>query len=240
MPTPHIDAQVGEIAESILLPGDPLRAKFIAENYLTDVKQFNRTRNMLGFTGTYNGKPVSVMGTGMGVPSIGIYSYELIKFYGCKKLIRVGTAGSLQPNLNPGDIVLAQGACYSSNMPQLFATMGTYAPICDYKLMKYALEYLHENHIRFKAGNVLTSDLFYAPENLPSAQISWADYGVLCVEMESAMLYLNAALHKAQAISILTISDSLVTGEATSSKERETSFTTMMEVALNTVTREDD
>ena len=239
MSTPHIDAQVGEIAESILLPGDPLRAKYIAENYLTDVKQFNHTRNMLGYTGKYNGKPISVMGTGMGVPSIGIYSYELIRFYNCKKLIRVGTAGSLQPNLRIGDIVLGMGACYSSNMPSLFATMGTYSPICDYKLLCYAIEYAHKNHIRFKAGNVLTSDLFYTPGTSENAGMSWADYGVLCVEMESAILYMNAAMYGAQALSILTMSDSLVTGEKASNQDRETSFTTMMEMALNVATREE-
>ncbi|MBQ0146252.1 MAG: purine-nucleoside phosphorylase [Lachnospiraceae bacterium] len=239
MPTPHIDAVNGEIAECILLTGDPLRAKFIAETYMSDVKQFNHTRNMLGYTGTYDGKPISVMGTGMGVPSIGIYSYELIKFYGCKKLVRVGTAGSMQPNLHIGDIVLAQGACYTSNMPTVFAHLGSYSPICDYKLMNHAIDYMHKNSIRFKAGNVLTTDLFYTPGSSEHAGLEWADFGVLCVEMETAMLYMNAAMYGAHALSILTMSDSLVTGEHASNEDREKRFTKMMEVALYAATRED-
>lgn len=239
MSTPHIDAAPGEIAESILLPGDPLRAKYIAEHYLDDPKQFNHTRNILGYTGTYKGKPVSVMGTGMGVPSMGIYSYELIRFYGCKRLIRVGTAGAMQPNLHIGDIVLAQGACYTSNMPAVFGTLGTYAPICDYKLMCYALEYMHNNKIRFKSGNVLTSDLFYTPGSAEHSGMGWADFGVLCVEMETAILYMNAAMYGAQALTILTMSDSLITGEQTTSEQREKSFTQMMEIGLYTATRED-
>lgn len=231
VPTPHIGAQAGEIAETILLPGDPLRAKYIAENFLTDVKQFNGVRNMFGYTGFYKGKRVSVMGTGMGCPSIGIYSYELIHFYGCKNLIRVGTAGALQENVKIRDIVIGMGACTTSNYVKQFRLPGDYSCICSFELLEKAVKAAREKGLKVHVGNILSSDMFYNPD-LPQAGMSWAQMGVLAVEMEAAALYSNAAAAGVNAICILTVSDSAVTGEATTAEERQTSFTNMMEVAL--------
>ena len=231
VPTPHIGAQVGEIAETILLPGDPLRAKYIADNFLTDVKQFNTTRNMFGYTGYYKGKRVSVMGTGMGCPSMGIYSYELIHFYGCKNLIRVGTAGSLQEHVKVRDIVIAMGACTTSNYVKQFHLPGDYSCICSYDLLRKAVDKAEERGMNYHVGNILSSDMFYNPE-MPAMGTSWGQMGVLAVEMESAALYSNAAYAGVNALCILTISDSLVTGEATTAEERQNIFTNMMEIAL--------
>ena len=233
VPTPHIEAKQGEIAESILLPGDPLRAKEIAKKYLTDCVQFNSIRNMFGYTGNYKGKRVSVMGTGMGVPSIGIYSYELANFYHCKKLIRTGTAGSMQGYLNVGDLVLAQGACYTSNFQTAFGNNGTYAPICDFGLLESAVKYAREKKVPFYVGNVLTSDFFYSPVKAELAGMSWATANVLAVEMETAVLYLNAAVSGAKALTILSVSNSLVTGESMSAEDREKKLTNMIEIALD-------
>ena len=235
IPTPHIGAGQGEIAGTILLPGDPLRAKYIAEHFLEGVKQFNGTRNMLGYTGTYEGRPVSVMGTGMGCPSIGIYSYELIHFYGCKNLIRVGTAGALTPDVHVRDMVFAMGACTTSNFVRLFGLPGDYSPVCSYRLLERAVSAAREMGLTYHVGNVLSSDMFYAPAKQAQGGMTWADMGVLAVEMEAAALYANAAAAGANALAVLTISDSMVTGEATSARERETSFTQMMEVALSLV-----
>lgn len=234
IPTPHISAKAGEIAETILLPGDPLRAKYIAENFLTDVKQFNATRNMFGYTGTYNGKPVSVMGTGMGCPSIGIYSYELIHFYGCKNLIRVGTAGSFQEDVKVRDIVFGMGACTTSNYIKQFRLPGDYSCICSYDLLAKAVKAADERELRYHVGNILSSDMFYNPDLAP-AGTTWAQMGIMAVEMEAAALYSNAAYAGVNALCILTISDSAVTGEATTAEERQTTFTSMMEVALQLV-----
>ena len=231
VPTPHIGAQAGEIAETILLPGDPLRAKYIAENFLTDVKQFNGVKNMFGYTGFYKGKRVSVMGTGMGCPSIGIYSYELIHFYGCKNLIRVGTAGALQENVKIRDIVIGMGACTTSNYVKQFRLPGDYSCICSFELLEKAVKAAREKGLKVHVGNILSSDMFYNPD-LPQMGMSWAQMGVLAVEMEAAALYSNAAAAGVNAICILTVSDSAVTGEATTAEERQTSFTNMMEVAL--------
>lgn len=231
IPTPHIGAKQGEIAETILLPGDPLRAKYIADNFLTDAKPFNSTRNMLGFTGTYKGKRVSVMGTGMGCPSIGIYSYELIHFYGCKNLIRVGTAGALRPEVKVRDIVFGMGACTTSNYVKQFRLPGDYSCICSYELLEKAVEIAKQRGFSYHVGNILSSDMFYNPD-LPSVGTTWDKMGVLAVEMESAALYSNAAYAGAHALCILTVSDSAVTGEATTAEERQTSFTNMMELAL--------
>lgn len=228
-PTPHIEAQVGEIAETILLPGDPLRAKFIAENFMENVKQFNHTRGMLGFTGTYKGAPVSVMGTGMGCPSIGIYSYELMNIYGCKNLIRIGTAGTIQPYVHVKEMVFALGSCTTSNYPALMGLAGTFAPVCSYELLEKAVASAKALGYKYHVGNVLCSDMFYAAD-LPAAT-TWADMGVLAVEMESAALYTNAARAGANALAILTISDG--PEEVTTAEERQTSFTQMMEVALS-------
>ncbi len=235
VPTPHIQALEGEIAETVLLPGDPLRAKFIADTFLTDVKQFNGTRNMLGFTGKYEGKPVSVMGTGMGCPSIGIYSHELIHFYGCKNLIRVGTAGALNPKCKVRDMVFGMGACTTSNYVRLFGLPGDYSCIASFELLYKAVESAKALGLNYHVGNILSSDMFYGPEKQVSGGMTWSDMGVLAVEMESAALYSNAAYGGANALCILTVSDSLVTGEATTAEERQTSFTDMMEVALELV-----
>lgn len=231
-PTPHIGAREGEIAETVLLPGDPLRAKFIADTFLENAVQFNATRNMLGFTGSFQGKRVSVMGTGMGCPSMGIYSYELIHFYGCKNLIRVGTAGALQPYLKIRDMIIAMGACTTSNYVKGLGLPGDFACICSYELLKKAARAAEEKQIPCHVGNVLSSDLFYEPGKTAPEGMTWADMGVLAVEMETAALYANAAAGGANALCLLTISDSLVTGEMVSAKERENSFLNMMEVAL--------
>lgn len=232
VPTPHIEAKVGDIAETILLPGDPLRAKYIADNFLTDVTQFNSTRNMLGFTGFYEGKRVSVMGTGMGCASIGIYSYELIKFYGCKNLIRIGTAGALNPDVKIRDVVLAQGACTNSNYVRNFGIPGDFAPICSFSLLRKAVDKAEEMGVDYHVGNVLSSDNFYVQQTTTLGK-SFPEMGVLAVEMEAAALYTNAAALGANALAVLTISDSAVTGEETTAKERETTFTNMMKIALS-------
>ncbi len=234
VPTPHIQANLGDIAETILLPGDPLRAKFIAEKYFENIKQFNSTRNMLGFTGTYNNKKISVMGTGMGCASMGIYSHELINFYGCKELIRVGTTGSINPNVNIRDIVIGMGACTNSNYVKLFGLPGDYSCICSFELLRKAVEAAERKKLKYHVGNVLSSDMFYS-EKLKSGGKTWTEMNVLAVEMESAALYSNAAAGGANAISIFTVSDSILTGEKTSADEREKTFTDMIEIALDMV-----
>lgn len=233
VPTPHIAALEGEIAETILLPGDPLRAQYIAEHFLENIKQFNGTRNMLGYTGTYQGKPVSVMGTGMGCPSIGIYSHELIHFYGCKNLIRVGTAGALSEKLKVRDMVFAMGACTTSNYVKLFGLPGDYSCIASYDLLSKGVEAAKRMGISYHVGNVLSSDMFYGPSKTINGGMTWSDMGVLAVEMEAAALYSNAAAAGVNALCIVTISDSVVTGEVTTAEERQTTFTHMMEVALS-------
>lgn len=228
-PTPHIAAQVGEIAETILLPGDPLRAKFIADTYLDNVKQFNSTRNMLGFTGTYQGRPVSVMGTGMGCPSIGIYSYELMKIYGCKNLIRIGTAGAMQPYVHAREMVFAMGSCTDSNYARLQGLPGSFAPICSFELLEKAVASAKRLGFKYHVGNVACGDAFYSVD-LPHGK-TWEEMGVLAGEMESAALYTNAAINGANALCIVTISDG--PEEITTAEERQTAFTQMMEVALS-------
>ena len=231
IPTPHMEAQVGDIAETVLLPGDPLRAKFIAENFLDHPVQFNGVRNILGYTGTYHGKPVSVMGTGMGCPSIGIYSYELIHGYGCKNLIRIGSAGSMNPKVKVRDLVFGMGSCTTSNYVRQFGLPGDYSCICSYELLEKAVAAAKEKKLTYHVGNLLCSDMFYTPD-LPQTGMSWSDMGVLAVEMESAALYSNAAAAGVNALCIVTISDSDLTEESMTAKERQESFTDMMEVAL--------
>ena len=226
----HIEAKKGEIAETILLPGDPLRAKWIAETFFENPVCFNTVRNMLGYTGTYNGKKVSVMGTGMGVPSISIYAHELITGYGVKNLIRVGSAGSYQESVKIRDIVLAMAASSNSGVNELRFGGADYAPTANFELFLKAVEAAKENNIKVKAGNVFTSDEFYADDF--ESYKKWSKFGVLCVEMETAGLYTIAAKHNVNALTILTISDSLVTGERTTSKERETTFKDMIKIAL--------
>lgn len=232
-PTPHIEAEKGAIAESILLPGDPLRAKAIAGRFLTDVKLFNSTRNMLGYTGIYEGRPVSVMGTGMGCPSMGIYSHELIHFYGVKRLIRVGTAGAMNSRVNVRDLVFAMGACTTSNYVNLLGLPGDYSCICSFPLLRKAVESAEKRNLPYHVGNVLTADLFYEPEKKSGEGLGFSDMGVLAAEMETAALYANAAMAGVDALTVCTISDSMVTGATTTAKERETSFMDMIQVALD-------
>ncbi|MDW7667675.1 MAG: purine-nucleoside phosphorylase [Bacillota bacterium] len=230
MTTPHNSAKKGDIAETILLPGDPLRAKFIAETFLEDVTQFNSIRNMFGFTGTYKGKKVSVMGTGMGVPSIGIYSYELIHFYGVKNLIRVGSCGAFDENLKLYDVIIAQGACTDSNYADQYDLPGTYSAIASYDLLSKAVKSAEDKGVDVHVGNILTSDVFYSQKEDSWKQ--WAKMGVLAAEMETYALYCNAASAGVNALTILTVSDSIAKGEETSPEERQKSFTKMMEIAL--------
>ena len=226
----HLEAQKGEIAETVLLPGDPLRAQWIAETYLQDLHCYNRVRNMFGFTGTYKGKRISIQGTGMGVPSISIYAHELITEYDVKNLIRVGSAGSYQKYIKLRDIVVAMAASSTSGINQARFQGADFAPTADFGLFMRAVETARAKGIELKAGNVLTSDEFYADE-FESYQ-KWSNFGVLCVEMETSGLYTLAAKHKVNALSLLTISDSLVTGEKTTAEERQTTFSEMVEIAL--------
>ncbi len=229
----HIEAKKGEIAETVLLPGDPMRAKWIAETFLKDAVCYNEVRGMLGYTGTYNGKRVSVQGTGMGIPSALIYCHELINDYGVKNLIRVGSAGSYQKNVNIRDIVIAMAASSTSGMNNSRFVNADYSPTADFELfMKVAL-YAKENNIPIKAGNVLSADEFYDDDYNSYKQ--WANFGVLCVEMEAAGLYTIAAKFNVKALAILTISDSLVTKERTTANDRESTFNTMIEIALSTL-----
>lgn len=230
MTTAHNSAKMGDIAETILLPGDPLRAKFIAENFLKDVTQFNGVRNMFGYTGTYNGKRVSVMGTGMGCASIGIYSYELIHFYGVKNLIRIGSCGAMDPNLNLYDIVLGIGSSTDTNYAHQYNLPGTYSATASFELLSKAKQIADENNINTVVGNILSSDIFYNAEQ--DAWKKWAKMGVLAAEMESFALYCNAAVAGVNALTILTVSDSIVNHQETTPEEREKGFTNMMKIAL--------
>ena len=230
MGTAHNKAEVGDIAKTVLMPGDPLRAKYIAETYLTEVKCFNSVRNMLGFTGKYNGKEISVMGSGMGMPSIGIYSYELYQFYNVESIIRIGSAGALHEDIDLKDIVFAQGACTDSRFAYQYELPGSFAPIADFSLLEQAVSEARALGTRFKVGNVVSSDIFY--NVYPEAAKKWAGMGVLCVEMEATALYMNAAkLHK-KALAILSISDHILKGTELSPEERQTGFSEMMEIAL--------
>jgi len=233
IPTAHIGAtDKSQIAKTVLMPGDPLRAKFIADNFLENVVQYNAVRGMLGFTGTYKGKPVSVQGSGMGAPSIGIYSYELFKFYDVDNIMRVGTAGSFSHDVNIKDVILASGASTNSSFVDQYRVSGTYAPIASYELLEVAVAESRKKGVNFKVGNVLTSDVFYGMDD--AAVKAWQSLNVLAVEMEAAALYMNAAHLGKKALTILTISDSIVKGEATTAEEREKTFTDMMEIALET------
>ena len=226
----HIEAKKGEIAETVLLPGDPMRAKWIADFFLKDIVQYNDVRGMLGFTGTYNGKKISVQGTGMGIPSTLIYATELITEYGVKNLIRVGSAGSYQKDVKIRNIVLAMAASTNSGLNTIRFNGADFAPTASFKLFQKAIEVAKEKNILVKAGGILSSDEFYADEF--ESYKKWADYGVLCVEMETSGLYTVAAKHNVNALSILTISDSLVTKERTTADEREQTFKEMIEIAL--------
>jgi len=229
----HIGAKKGEIADTILLPGDPLRAKYIAETYLEDVKQYNEVRGMYGFTGTYKGERISVQGSGMGVPSISIYVNELIQDFDVKRLIRVGTCGAMKSNINVRDIVLGQGATTDSQMNRLIFGGVDYAPLADFKLLKTAYEIAEEKQLTTHVGNVFTSDTFYRDNAKPFNDLL-AKYNVLAVEMETTALYTLAAKYDREALTILTVSDHVVTGEETTSEERQTSFNDMMKLSLET------
>lgn len=231
-PTPHINASPEDFAKTVLMPGDPLRAKFIAETYFDKAVLVNNVRGIQGYTGEYKGKRVSVMASGMGMPSIGIYSYELFNFYDVDNIIRVGTAGGISETIKVRDIVIAMGACTNSNYASQYALPGTFAPIASYSLMKKAIEKATQRSARFHVGNCLSSDTFYSDDL--TATEKWSKMGVLCVEMEAAALYMNAARSGKNALGIFTVSDHIVTGESTSAEDRQTSFTEMMEIALDT------
>ncbi|PQJ82029.1 purine-nucleoside phosphorylase [Polaribacter glomeratus] len=226
----HIGAKKGEIAETVLLPGDPMRAKWIADTFLKDVFLYNDVRGMLGFTGTYKGKSISVQGTGMGIPSTLIYCHELINEYGVKNLIRVGSAGSYQKEVKIRDIILAMSASTNSGLNTIRFNGADYAPTASFTLFQKAIEVAKEKKIPLKAGGILSSDEFYADDF--ESYKKWAEYGVLCVEMETSGLYTLAAKYNVNALSILTISDSLVTKERTTTEEREQTFKEMIEIAL--------
>ncbi|OON98953.1 MAG: purine-nucleoside phosphorylase [Epulopiscium sp. Nele67-Bin004] len=231
-PTPHNKAKLGEIAKTVLMPGDPLRAKFLAETYLDDVVMYNDVRGMYGYTGTYKGKRVSVQGHGMGIPSIGIYTYELYNFYEVETIIRIGSAGAIDESLHIGDIVIGVGACTNSTYEEQYNLPGRYAPIADFDLVRKAVEKSEELGYTYKVGNIYSSDTFYDDAQ---ALREWQKMGVLAVEMEAAGLYMNAARAGKKALTICTISDCPFTGEATTSEERQTKFTQMMDVALSLI-----
>ncbi len=230
VPTAHNSAQPGDFAKTVLMPGDPLRAKYIAETYLENPRQVTAVRNMFGYTGTYKGKEVSVMGAGMGMPSIGIYSYELFHFYDVDQIIRIGSAGALQDHIHVMDVVIGMGACTDSNYAYQYGLPGTFAPIADYGLLSRAVEVAKSQGTNVVAGNILSSDIFY--NNKSDVNDLWKSMGVLAVEMEAAALYMNAAKAGKKALCMLTISDHIYTGEALSSDERQTGFRKMMEIAL--------
>ena len=229
-PTAHNSAKAGDFAKTVLMPGDPLRAKYIAETYLENLRQVTAVRNMFGYTGTYKGKEISVMGGGMGMPSIGIYSYELFNFYDVDQIIRIGSAGALQDHMKLMDVVIGMGACTDSNYAYQYGLPGTFAPIADYELMNKAIETAKRQGTNVVVGNVLSSDVFYNAD--PTVNDRWRSMGVLAVEMEAAALYMNAAKAKKKALCMLTISDHIYTGEALCAEDRQLGFGKMMEIAL--------
>lgn len=230
IPTAHNSAKAGDFAKTVLMPGDPLRAKYIAETYLENSRQVNAVRNMFGYTGTYKGKEISVMGGGMGMPSIGIYSYELFNFYDVDQVIRIGSAGAFQDNIKLMDVVIGMGACTDSNYAYQYGLPGTFAPIADYELLNRAVETAKRQGTNVVVGNILSSDVFY--NAMSNVNDLWRDMGVLAVEMEAAALYMNAAKAGKKALCMLTISDHLYTGESLSAEDRQLGFGKMMEIAL--------
>ena len=230
IPTPHIEAKEGEIAKTVIMAGDPLRAKFMAEKYLDNPTIYNQVRGMFGYTGTYKGKRVSIQGHGMGIPSIGIYTYELFNFYDVDTIIRVGSAGAIDDDLNIGDIVMGMGACTNSNYARQYNLCGTFSPIADFGLLSKAVSEAERQGFRYKVGNLYSSDTFYDDDENSLKQ--WQKMGVLAVEMEAPALYMNAARAGKKALCICTISDCPFKNIATTSEQRQTGFTNMMEVAL--------
>ena len=229
--TPHIKATSSDFAKTVLMPGDPLRSKFVAENFLTDAKLINNVRGIQGYTGTYNGVPVTVMASGMGMPSIGIYSYELYNFFGVENIIRIGSAGGLGDNVQLRDIIIGMGACTNSNYQDQYGLGGSFAPIADYSLLRRAVSEAEALGVRYHVGNLLSSDVFYNAN--PSFNDGWYKMGVLGVEMEAAALYMNAAAAGKKALAICTVSDHIIRGEALDSDARQNTFTDMMKIALN-------
>lgn len=229
IPTPHINAKAGDFAQTVLMPGDPLRSKFIAENYFENPVLVNNVRGVQGYTGTWQGKRVSVMASGMGMPAIGIYSYELFAFYGVETIIRVGSCGSFDKDLHVRDIILAQAACTDSNFASQYRLPGSFSPIADFDLLRRAADACERKGVNYKVGNMFSSDKFYDDAD---SGMDWAKMGVLGVEMESAALYCNAARLGKKALTICTVSDSFVNPEITTAEERQNSFTDMMEIAL--------
>ena len=236
IPTPHISAKKEDIAKTVLMPGDPLRAKFIAETFLESPVLVNNVRGVQGHTGTWKGVPVTVMASGMGIPAIGIYSWELYNFYDVDNIIRIGSAGAMRDDLKLMDIVAGQGACTDSNFAHQFELNGTFAPIADYTLLSNCVEAAKEKGIDMKVGNILSSDNFYSPSNCDDST-KWRDMGVMAVEMEAAGLYMNAARAGKRALCICTISDHLYRSEALSSEERQLSLTQLIEIALDTAVK---
>ncbi len=231
-PTPHIGAQYGEIAETVIMAGDPLRAKFMAERFLENPVQFNNVRSMLGFTGTYKGKRISVMGHGMGIPSIGIYTYELFNFYDVQTIIRVGSCGARQTYVQLGDLVIAQACCTDSNYAAQYNLPGSYSPIADFDLCRRAADACERLGYRYHVGNVFSADIFYCEDERKQ---NWTKMGVLADEMEAPALYMNAARAGKKALVICTVSDHILTGEATTAEQRQNTFTQMMDVAFSIV-----
>ncbi len=231
-PTPHIKAVPGDFGRTVLMPGDPLRAKFVAENYLENARQVNNVRGIHGYTGQYKGTTVSVMASGMGIPSIGIYSYELFDAFGVERIMRIGSVGAMSMKVNVRDIIIGMGACTNSAFASQYGLPGTFAPIADYTMLRTCVEQAEKLGAVYHVGNLLSSDTFYGAD--PAATEKWQRMGVLGVEMEAAGLYMNAAYLGKQALAICTVSDHVLTGEALDSDARQNSFTQMMEIALNT------
>lgn len=234
-PTPHVSATPDDFAKTVLMPGDPLRSEFVAKNFLENARLINNVRSIQGYTGKYKGVNVSVMASGMGMPSIGIYSYELYNFFGVENIIRIGSAGAMSEKLKLRDIVIGMGACTDSAFAGQYRLPGSFAPIADYTLMKTAIEQAEKYNSTFHVGNLLSSDRFYSDDI--SATDAWRKMGVLAVEMEAAGLYMTAARAGKSALAICTISDHILTGEQTTSEERQTTFVKMMEIALDTAVK---
>lgn len=231
-PTPHINATPEDFAKTVLMPGDPLRAKFIAENFLENAKLVNSVRGINGYTGTYKGVPVSVMASGMGMPSMAIYSYELYTVFGVENIIRIGSAGSINNDIKVRDIVIGMGACTNSNFSKQYNLQGDYSAICSYDILEKCVDTAKLMGVNYHVGNLLSSDIFYNDDS--EASLKWAKMGVMAVEMESAALYMNAARTGKKALAVCTVSDHILTGEATTAEERQNSFTDMMKLALET------
>ena len=234
MSTPHNSAQPGDFAKTVLMPGDPLRAKFIADTFLENAKLVNNVRGIQGYTGTYKGTPVSVMASGMGMPSMGIYSHELFSQYGVENIIRIGSAGAISERLKLRDVIAGQASCTDSNFAHQYGLPGRFAPIADFTLLETAVAAARGLGVEMPVGNLLSSDVFY---DASDSTMKWAEMGVLAVEMESAALYMTAARLGKRALAICSISDSIVTGEALDAKARQTTFTSMMRIALETAVR---